>query len=146
MPLTTCEFDHLNRISLIRVRGSLADESLAGLYDACNKYSTDTDASVSIVDLSSVSEFSLSCESIRRLADRIPVKGDASRRCFIVAPEGHVYGLSRMFQLLGEVRRPLLQIVHTLGEALVAIGIPSPHFAPSVLARFGTVPPVHVTA
>ena len=145
MLLTTGEFDHLNRISLIRVRGPLADESLAGLYDACHKYSNDTDASVSIVDLSAVSVFSLSCEFIRRLAARKSVKGDAARCCFIVAPAGNAFGLCRMFQLLGEATRPLLQVVHTLSEALTAIGTPSPSFAPSAVSvPFRTVSPLPV--
>ena len=38
-----------------------------------------------------------------------------------------------MFQILGEVTRPLLHIVHTLVEVFEAIGIRSPHFVePSV--------------
>jgi hypothetical protein len=135
-PLTTglrVEFAQLNEISLIRVEGRLTDESLADLYEASGKYSTATDASVSIVDLSSVSEFALSNESIRNLAHQNPAMAAAKRRCFIVAPEGLAFGLCRMFQVLGEATWPLLQIVKTLGEAFAAIGIQSPHFELSVV-------------
>jgi anti-anti-sigma regulatory factor len=127
------EFAQVNNISLIRVEGQLTDESLADLYEAIGRYSTATDARVSIVDLSSVSEFALSSGFIRHLADQKPVMADAKRRCFIVAREGYAFGLCRMFQLMGEATRPLLQIVQTLGEAFAAIGIQSPYFEPSVV-------------
>jgi hypothetical protein len=127
-------FDQVNQISLIRVAGRLADESLVGLYHACHKYSDDVHASVSIVDLSSVSEFALSSESIRNLAGRKPATADSARLCFIVAPDTYAFGLCRMFQLVGQFARPLLQVVHTMEEAFAAIGIPCPHDASSVVS------------
>jgi hypothetical protein len=38
--------------------------------------------------------------------------------------------LSRMFQMLGESTRPLLEVVRTMDEALAALDIPSAHFEP----------------
>jgi hypothetical protein len=147
-PLTTglrIEFDQVNKISLIRVQGRLTDECLADLYEASRKHSTATDASVSIVDLLSVTEFALSTRIIKYLAGQKPAVADANRLCFIVAPEGYAFGLCRMFQLLGEATRPLLQIVHTLGEAFVAIGIQSPYFEPSVVpVPFRTGDPIPI--
>ncbi len=54
---------------------------------------------------------------------------DATRRPRFIAvmnPSG--FGLARMFQTLGAATRPLLEVVHTLDEALAALGIQSPHF------------------
>ncbi len=127
------EFDQVNRISLIRVAGRLSDESLTDLYDASQNYSNATDARVSIVDLSSVSEFAFSSGFIQNLASQAPARADVRRHCFIVSPRGYAFGLCRMFQLLGEAKRPLLQIVHTMGEAFAAIGIRPPYFEPSVI-------------
>jgi hypothetical protein len=57
--------------------------------------------------------------------------GDATRRPrIIVAPTEVGFGLARMFQIQGEVTRPLLEVMRTLDEALVRLGIPSPHFEP----------------
>jgi hypothetical protein len=149
-PLTTgfrIQFDLANEISLIRVEGRLADESLAELYEATQDYSNATNARVSIVDLTSVSEFALSTTFIANLAHQKPLMANTKRRCFIVAREGHAFGLCRMFQLLGETIRPLLQIVHTRGEAFAAIGIQSPHFEPSAVpAPFRTGYPAAVVA
>jgi hypothetical protein len=53
-----------------------------------------------------------------------------NRPCFIIALDNHLFGLSRMFQISGEHKRPLLQVVRTLDEALRTLGVKSPHFEP----------------
>lgn len=133
-PLTAglqVEFDQAYGISLIRAEGRLADESVISLYEATRDYSNATNARVSIVDLSSVSQFAVSSGSIQNLALRKLAKADAKGLCFIVAPEGLAFGLCRMFQIRAERTRPGLQIVHTLGEAFGAIGIQSLYGKPS---------------
>jgi hypothetical protein len=130
------EFDQVNRISLIRVEAPLTEESLGSLYEANQEHCGANSARVAIVDLSSVTECALSSGFVQRLANRKPAKADAGCLCFIVAPAGYAYGLCRMFQLWGESRRPLLQVVHTLGEAFAAIGIRSPSFKPSVVRHY----------
>ena len=112
------------KILLIRVEGRLTDKSLAGLYEASRKYSTITDAKLSMVDLSSVTEFAVSTEFIRHQARQEPARTDPR---IIVAPQTYAFGLFRMLQLLGELTHPLLHIVHTLDEAFAALGIESQH-------------------
>jgi hypothetical protein len=125
------EFDPVNKVLLFRFEGRLTDESLAESYRAVRKYSTATDASAGIWDLSSVTEFAVSTEFIRQLANQEPAMADASRRPGVIVASGTVgFGLSRMFQLLGEPTRPLLNVVRTLDEALAALNIQSPHFQP----------------
>ena len=54
---------------------------------------------------------------------------DATRRPrVIVASKKHVFGLSRMYQIMGESSTPLLKVVHTLDEALAELGVQSPLF------------------
>jgi len=68
-----------------------------------------------IVDFSFVTEFALSSNLIRQLAEQEPGMPDAtSRPCLIVAPKAQVFGLARMFQILGEPARPRLSVVHSL--------------------------------
>ena len=121
------EFDQVNKISLIRFRGRLTDESLAVLYEASRRYSTATKAKIGIVDFSSVTEFALTAESIRHRARQKPATADPS---IIVAPQAYGFGLFRMLQLLGEPANPLLEIVHTLDDVFAGLGILSPHFEP----------------
>jgi hypothetical protein len=84
---------------------------------------------MSIVDFASVTEVALSTRFLRGLAQCEPV-GDATKLPrVIVAPNTFLFGLSRMFQILGERTRPQLQVVKTLDEAFSALGVqPSPHF------------------
>ena len=122
------EFDPVNKIMLIRSHGRVTDELLAGCYREAQKHASARDASVSIMDCSSVTEFDVTSETIRQLANQEPVPPDPKRPRFIVAPPGFVFGLARMFQIMGEGTRPLLRIVHTLDEALAALGVQSPRF------------------
>jgi hypothetical protein len=142
-PLTTelqVEFDRVNKISLIRIEGRLTNESLSNFCKARRRYLAATNARVTIVDLSSVSEFAVSGEHIQHLAEQKPSLADARRLCVIVAPKGCGFGLCRMFQIQAETTRPLLKIVHTLLQAFAAIGIRSPYFEPSVFPAPCTSP------
>ena len=126
------EFDRVHKVLVSRFEGRLTDESMAEFYEAVRKYSTATDASAGIADFSSVTEFALASEFIRhQLADWEPAMPNAAKRPrFIVAPATVGYGLFRMFQIVGSDTRPLLQVVHTIDEALAAPDIQSPHFEP----------------
>jgi hypothetical protein len=125
------EFDPVNKILLALSEGRLTDESLGELYVAIRKYSTTTDARAGIWDLSSITEFAVTSDFLRKLAEKEPAMPEARRRPrFIVAPDPLEFGLSRMFQILGESTRPLLKVVHTRDEALAALGVQSPHFEP----------------
>jgi hypothetical protein len=124
------EFDPVNKIMLIRFKGRVTDELLARSYRDAQKHATAIDARVSVMDCSLVTEFDVSTELIRQLANRQPVLEDPKRPRFIIAPKAFVFGLARMFQIMGESTRPLLKIVHTMGEVLEAIGVESPRFEP----------------
>jgi len=125
------EFDPENKILLARFEGKLTDELLAGFYRAARKYSTATDARAGITDFSAVTEFAISSAIINQLARQEPAMPDATTRPrFIVVPKTHAFGLARMFQIIGETTRPLLSVVHSLDEALAALGAKSSHFEP----------------
>jgi hypothetical protein len=141
------EFDQANKISLIRVEGRLTDQSLGDICVASEENSSTINARVCILDLSSVSDFAVTTGFIWRLAAQKPKLANAQRQCFIVAPQTHAYGLCRMFQIIGEATRPLLQIGHTLDEAFKAIGIQSPHLESSIVpATFRAASPGPVIA
>jgi len=125
------EFDPENKILLVRFEGLVTDESVSEFYQAIREYWTAADASMGIVDFSSVTEFALSINLVHTLARQEPCMPDAtSRPRLIIAPKAHIFGLARMFQILGEPTRPLLSVVHTMDEALAALGVHSPHFEP----------------
>jgi len=125
------EFDRRNKVLLVRVEGQLTDELLAETQQAIRKYSVETDAGAGIFDFSLVTEVALSPAYVHKLAKEEPAMGDATRRPrIIVAPTAVAFGFSRMFQMLGESTRPLLEVVRTMDEALTVLGVQSVHFEP----------------
>jgi hypothetical protein len=123
------EFDARNRVLLLRAEGLFTEELVRNNQASMRKYSTATDARVGIFDLSGVTEFVLSTPFIRSLAKEAPSMS-ASYPLIIVVPSTHGFGLSRMFQSLGDQTRPLLQVVRTMEEALSTLTVPSTHFEP----------------
>jgi len=124
------EFDPVHKILLARFEGRLTDKSLAEFYREGLKHWAATDASAVISDYTSA-EWAMSAQFLRELANQEPaVKDPAKRPRIVVAPTTVGFGLSRMFQIVGERKRPLLKVVRTLDEAFAALGIQSPHFEP----------------
>jgi hypothetical protein len=122
------EFDRRNKILLLRVEGRLTDELLAETQGAIRKHSIATDAVAGIFDFSLVTEVALSPAYIHKLAKEEPAMRDASRPRIIVAPTAVAFGFSRMFQMLAESTRPLLEVVRTMDEALAELGVQSAQF------------------
>jgi hypothetical protein len=123
------EFDAANKILLARFEGQLSNKSAEEYHDALGKNWRATNPRAGIWDLSAVTEFTLASDFLRNLAARKPITpGLSSYPRFIVVPVTAGYGLMRMFQIVGETSRPLLHVVHTIDEALAALGVQSPHF------------------
>ncbi|MGB9202537.1 MAG: hypothetical protein WCB94_01050 [Terriglobales bacterium] len=124
------EFEPVHKILLARFEGRLTDKSLGEFYRAGLKHWAATDARAAISDYTSA-EWAVSAEFIRELASQEPaVTEPTQRRRIVVAPSTVGFGLARMFQIVGERKRPLLQVVRTMDEAFEALGIESPHFEP----------------
>lgn len=116
---TDFDFDPVNKILLMRFEGRLTEESVRDFYGAIRKNAIATNASAGIWDLSPATEFALSAEFLRSLATFEPAMPDATERPrFIVAPTMVGFGLSRMFEIMGEQKRPLLQVVRSLKTKL----------------------------
>jgi hypothetical protein len=123
------EFDPFNKALIARFDGRLTLQSAMELHQAVRQRAIATDPSAVIIDLSLVTEFAGSSEDIRRI-ELLEPANTAERPSIIVAPAIAIYGLARMFQIVGERKRPLLNVVHTMGDALAALGIQSSHFEP----------------
>jgi hypothetical protein len=125
------EIDRGNKILLVRVEGRLTDELLAEIYQRVRTHTRAIDIRAGIVDFSSVSDWALSSSFLRELAKQEPAMADsAQRRLILVAPAAVGFGLARMFQMLGESTRPLLEVVRTLEDAVAALVAESAQFEP----------------
>jgi hypothetical protein len=122
-------FDPVNRILLGRFEGRLTDESAAKFYDAFRRFIIATEARAGVVDLSSVTDFAISSEfAPDQLAGQTPATDDPAKRPRIIVGTTVGFDLMCMFQIVGKPTRPLLQVVHTIDEALAVLGVQSPHF------------------
>lgn len=81
-------------------------------------YDTDYRA---ITDFTNVTQFNISTEEIRDVAERNSPLSKARR--VIVAPSDIAYGTSRMFQSLSSNTRPNITVVRSLAEAYATLDI-----------------------
>jgi hypothetical protein len=124
------EFEPVHKVLLARFEGRLTDKSLGEFYRQGLKHWAATDARAVISDYTSA-DWAVSAEFLRELVNQEPaVTEPAQRPRVVVAPSTVGFGLARMFQIVGDRKRPLLKVVRTMEEAFAALGIESPHFEP----------------
>jgi hypothetical protein len=126
------EFDSVNRILRGRFEGQMDDSSLMAFYEDIVKHVAKTDPRFVIHDLSGVDRVNISVSVIHTLANSQPAVRDPAIPRFIVAPTPYVFGMSRMFQLVGEKTRPTLYVVSSVEEVFKHLGITPPSFVPVV--------------
>ncbi len=123
------EFDARNNILRARLEGRVTDAILLDAYTIMARYAVSHSGCRGIADISGVTEFDVSISAVRQLAKAPPAIPAPYMRVF-VAPQAHVYGMARMFQVLGEETRPNLHIVRTLDEAYRLLQVEAPEFGP----------------
>jgi hypothetical protein len=110
--------------------GSVDDDLLKEYYRAAATVVEKLQPRAAITDFSVVASFDVSPDTIARLARSAPVMTDATAPRFIVAPSAHLFGMARMFQIIGEPTRAALRVVRSLPEAYAALGVKEPIFEP----------------
>jgi hypothetical protein len=122
------EFDETNRILRCRLDGRVTDEALKEFYRLAAEYAAQTDPRAAVADLSAVTSFEASPQTIRELAKFAPAMLDPTRPRCIVAPSPKIFGLARMFEIEGEATRPNLRVVRTPEEAWAILGVQGSQF------------------
>lgn len=124
------EFDSANRILRGRPEGTLTDEDLKEFYRMAEEYTELTNPRAAVTDMTSVTSMEVSPQTIRELANLPPAVADPSRPRCIIAASPQIFGMARMFELLGQDTRPNLHVVRTEKEAWAILGISEPEFEP----------------
>jgi hypothetical protein len=123
------DFDAKNNILRGTLEGPMTAAVLLDLYAKASKYLASRPPCRGIVDLSRVTDFEVSSAAIRQVAAAPPAFPPGYMRVLVV-PQLFIYGLARMFQILGEKTRPELQVVRTMDEAYHLLGVEFPDFHP----------------
>jgi len=123
-------YDRSNRILRARFEGRVTDEELTAVYQLGQGLVTRLDTQAGITDFSDVTTVAFTPQTIYELAAAKPIMLDPARPVVFVAPTPHVYGMSRMFEILGEASRPNLHVVRTMEEAYKILNVQEPQFEP----------------
>lgn len=123
------DFDAKNNILRGTIEGPMTGAMLLNLYAAAERYMASHPPCRGILDFSRVTDFEVSSDAIRQVAASPPVFPAGYMRVLVI-PQIFIYGLARMFQILGEKTRPELQVVRTMDEAFHLLGVESPEFHP----------------
>jgi hypothetical protein len=121
------DFDKENNILRGTLEGPMTGAILLELCAGASKYMASHPPCRAILDFSRVTDFEVSSDAIRQVAAAPPVVPPGYMRVLVI-PQIFIYGLARMFQILGEKTRPELQVVRTLDEAYRLLGVRSPEF------------------
>lgn len=124
------EFDPENKIFHAKFHGPVTDESIKYFYDTIASRVSANDFRASIADFSEATAFHVTLNTIRELAALRPADPELSRPRVIVAPTNLIFGLARMFQIIGQATRPNLHVVRKLPEAFAFLGVAAPRFQP----------------
>jgi hypothetical protein len=126
------EFAPAQRIFRARFDGTITFETLRGFLGETAAFVLDRGhgSLIGIVDFSGVTTFDLSPQDVRELATLPPAIQDREALRFIIAPSPSIFGLARMFELLGQETRPNLHVVRSAKEVWVILGFEEPEFEP----------------
>ncbi len=123
------DFDAKNNVLRCTLEGRMTGVILLDIYARAVKYMESHPPCRGILDFSGVTDFEVSSNAIRQLAAAPPALPAGYMRVLVI-PQIFIYGLARMFQILGEKTRPELQVVCTLDEAYRLLGVEFPEFRP----------------
>jgi len=123
------DFDELHQVMLIRFAGRVTDEVLLSHFQRVRGWLTAHGPCSSITDFSDVTSFEVTAQAVRQLAAGAPLVPNDFLRV-VIAPQDEVFGMVRMFEMLGSATRDRVYIVRTISEAYEVTGIDSPGFRP----------------
>jgi hypothetical protein len=126
---TFLSIDEKKQILLIRFEGVVTDEILLECYGRVRKWFAEHGYCGNISDFTNVSSFQVTGRAISLLASNTPLVPESYVRV-LVAPQDEVFGLSRMFEMMGSERGNRVDIVRNIDEAYRLAGIDGMDFRP----------------
>lgn len=100
------DFDLTNGIQRCRLSGRVSDGELKDFFQAGAQYAIRIHPSAGVVDLSEVTSFDVSAQTIQQLARAEPVLRDPNFIRVVIAPSAETYGMMRMFEIEGGAPAP----------------------------------------
>ncbi|HWC16941.1 MAG TPA: hypothetical protein VG498_07990 [Terriglobales bacterium] len=120
MPVSV-SIDSRRKLVITTYSGLVTDEDVARQISEIARQAPYGGEYRAITDFTQVTQFEISTEQIRRVAESKSPLEKAQR--VMVAPSDEAYGTSRMFQTLAGHTRPNISVVRNLDEAYKVLGI-----------------------
>jgi len=115
-------FDTSQKVVIVTFGGEIGDTDLTNIGPATKSHPLFDPSFSEIVDFSGVTGGKVSTAALQALARHESIYDRASKHV-VIAPQPHVFGLSRMFQVYAEATRPNTVVVHSLDEARACLGL-----------------------
>jgi hypothetical protein len=122
--------DESRQVLYVRFEGLVTNELFFDRYRQALDWNAVHGYPSGLFDCTGVTFFDVSTSAIRQVAAQPPVIPQEIRRTVVVvAPQDVIFGVARMFAILGANTRETLHVVRTMAEAYRLIGVESldPH-------------------
>ncbi len=119
------QYDAAQQLFLVTFDGELRDAELRDAYRKTQQFATRFAIRRGILDGLNIRSFEASPETIRSLAHQAPMFPENTDRCVVVTHDA-LFGMARMYQMLGGESRERLRIVRTLQEAYDYLRLKTP--------------------
>ena len=116
------KIDPNQKVVVVTFAGEIGDADLMSIGRTTKSHPLFDPTFSEIVDFSAVTGGNVSTGALQALARHESIYDRASKHV-VIAPQPHVFGLSRMFQVYAEATRPNTMVVHSLDEARKRLGL-----------------------
>ncbi len=117
-------FDELHQVLYIRFEGVVTDDVFLSRYQQVREWMASNGPFSHISDFRDVTSFEVTPHGIDQLALRSPLVPDGFFR-IVLAPQDEIFGMARMFGMLGSATRNKVYVVRTVAEAYHLLGVKS---------------------
>jgi hypothetical protein len=121
------EYDVANKLFAMRMHGAITDEIFKACYMETPRYVEGREVRAAVMDLSDVERYDVSAAAVREVSRLAPLFPDPIPR-WVVAPQDHIFGMARMFQMTSPGGRDRLHVVRSMKDAYAALGVTTPRF------------------
>lgn len=124
------DFDLSNGILRCRLGGRVTDDELKEFFRIGAALAVRAHPAAGVIDLTEVTAFDVSSQTIREQSRVAPVLNDSELRRVVIAPSSDTFGMMRMFELEGQDVRPNIHVVRSEKEAWAILAVENPQFQP----------------
>lgn len=121
------EFDSEHKILRMVLEGDMEAEEFLGLHSEIRAQVGRLHPLAGIADCASIENFNVTSQTLRTAALQGSPYSPTTPR-YIVAPSDHLFGLARMYELVGDAGKGKLEVVRTLEQALADLGVVDARF------------------